>query len=175
MTRLPVPAERTVTCFSGRVRDTDSFTRAVADWLGRAVTYQLVSQREGVPRPFDLLTLEVPVSSAVLHRRGFLWAPLPEPTIVADVRSAVLTRELTRRAQQALARGDTPLGAVFAPRAVRRHTHAVTRTSVTDRLGRQSMRVHATLTVSGRPVANVEEIVYAQLLDKGREQRGRCA
>jgi chorismate-pyruvate lyase len=175
--------KRPVDAFSERVRDTDSFTRVVAEWLGCAVRYQLLSQIRGALRPREALTLDVPPGSAVLERRGLLWAPLPDgqqddgappapvATVVADVRSVVLVGELTEAAERALDRGDTPLGEVFAPRPVRRHTHAVVRTSVTDGHGSQALRVLATLTVSGRPVATVEELVYQQLLDNFRDRR----
>jgi chorismate-pyruvate lyase len=173
--------QRPVDAFSEWVRHTDSFTRSVAEWLGCAVQYQLVSQLRGALRPREALILDVPAGSAVLERRGLLWAPLPDAQqddgappvarVVADVRSVVLVRELTEAAQRALDRGDTPLGEVFSPRPVRRHTHAVVRTSVTDSHGSQALRVLATLTLSGRPVATVEELVYQQLLDNFREGR----
>jgi hypothetical protein len=167
--------DRVAGTFSEWVRDTDNFTRSVEGWLGCNVQYRLESQLRGVLRPCDLLALDVPAGGIVLHRRGLLWAMLPErpgdgaapaaPVIVADVRSVVLVGELSTAAERALVRGDTPLGEVFAPRPVRRHTHAVTRASMTDSHGPQALRVLATLTVSGRPAATVEEIVYQQLLD----------
>lgn len=175
--------DQAVNEFAERVRDTDNFTQTTAHWLGCAVTYRLQSQEHGTVRPRDVLTLDVPLRTEVLYRRGFLWAPLsentpgagtalPEPVIVADVRSVVLPGLLSTSAEAALARGDTPLGSVFAPRPVRRHTHSVTRTSVVDGLGRRALLIRATLTVSGRPVATVEEIAYQRVLENVRAGTG---
>lgn len=163
--------EQPAVVFSRWVRDTDSFTRTVARWLDCAVRYELCSQIRGVLRPCDLLALDVPAGGAVLRRQGVLWAPLPDggsgrmSRIVADVRSVVLVEKLTVSGERALARGDVPLGEIYAPSPVRRHTHAVVRRSVTDSRGVQALQVLATLTVSGRPVATVEELVYQRLLD----------
>jgi hypothetical protein len=169
-----VGVDNAAVAFSEWLRDTDSFTEAAARWLGRRVDYQLVSQQESVARGADVPYLDVAPGTPVLRRQGFLQALLDDgddrtgpgrPSIVADVRSVVLVAQLSTAAAQALARGDTPLGSVFAPHIVRRHPHAVVRMSVAETHGPQALRVHATLTVSGRPVATVEEIVYQILLD----------
>ncbi|WP_018685409.1 hypothetical protein [Actinokineospora enzanensis] len=149
------------------LRDTDSFTSAVARWLQVPVEHVLHRQ-ESVPLDVgDAAALEMEPGAAVRLRQGVLHAGLAGPTLlVAAVSARVAQHRLSPAARKALDAGDLPLGVVLGRYAVRRHTHSVTRVDEVDELGgRQVLRVRASLTVDGSLIAVVDETIYRRLLE----------
>lgn len=157
---------RKVQTLAAWLRDTDTFTGTVARWLQAPVEYSSL-RHEHCPVTAEYASqLGIPVGSTVVFRRGYLEVrSLGTRQPVAEVSAVVVDHRLSRDARQALDSKKVPLGLILSRQGMRRHTQSVTPSSAVDANGPQVLRVAATLTVAGEPVAAVNEIVYRQLFD----------
>jgi chorismate-pyruvate lyase len=160
-----------VDALSALIRNTASFTQTVAIWSREPVEFVLREQGRRSVSDRHAAALEIPAGSSLVHRHGVLRPASGSCDVLADVRAVVVMHRLSERARAELEAGEVPLGAVLSRYEVRRHTHSIVRTSVVDELGVRAMEVSASLTVSGRLVAVVDEIVYRCLVERVLPER----